>query len=145
MRQMPHGQWVAFENNQPHAHDAPPVTSYSAKQGHRTQAATRGVLGGVDFEEVDVEGIRGPSAARTGLALPTTKTSKSGSSAVVPYVVAAIILAGAVGLWPDGYWYCANSGPAQPHHTGSAATRGDHACNHFEVWFNGNPSRPTGR
>ena len=30
-------------------------------------------------------------------------------------------------------------------HTGSTKTPADHPCSHFEVWFNGNPSRPAGR
>ena len=59
--------------------------------------------------------------------------------------IGGAILVLIIGVVPDGYWYCWDRGPASPHHTGSSRTRSDHACSHFEVWFNGNPQRPPGR
>jgi hypothetical protein len=147
MRQMPHGQWVAFENNRPHSHSAPPASLYtSATSSRRTTSSPRGsALDGINFEEVNVDGIGGLGPAKYTTTRPTAATSQSTQRSLIPYAVATVVIALVIGLWPDGYWFCANSGPAQPHHTGSTTTRGDHACSHFEVWLSGNPARPPGR
>jgi hypothetical protein len=107
--------------------------------------ARGGALDGIDFEEVSLGGVREPGSPLQTAAVPAAWTSQLARQSLIPYGVTALVIVLLIGFWPDGYWYCANSGPAQPHHTGLVVTRNDHACNHFEVWLNGNPARPARR
>ncbi len=59
------------------------------------------------------------------------------------YVLGVLLVVATVfmfvgGMGKHGYWYCDNKGPANLHRYGRP-TAGDHPCNNFEVWLNGNP------
>jgi hypothetical protein len=157
MRKMPHGQWVAFEGYD-HQHDCKvPPSVGRVPGGHVPLRGASFERSEAGFADVTVGGVAGAGDSRRGAGRRTAPSAVGSSSAVdqtrgrgissgqkwfAALVVAAVAIAS---FSTDGYWYCWNSGAAAPHHSGFVAVKGDHACNHLEVWLNGNPSRPTGR
>jgi hypothetical protein len=163
MRKMPHGQWVAFEGyGTQHQCKHPPASRaplwVGAEPPHAAERA-----GDPEFVDISVPSqaatqgganLHRPVAVRsTGRSIASqgrtpTSQARAGKSAGrqwIGMVVAGLVVLLVIGFWPDGYWYCWNSGPAQPHRLGTANACADHGCNHFDVWLNGNPSRPRGR